>query len=196
MNELPGSMEQLTDEARGRRAAFLEAIPQELQDREDNLPGVLRDVKAAPRAKLQRIYAVIDEISLVRKNFVACGKGCSDCCRINISVTKLEAARVAKASGRTPINLRQSIAHLANEFYGQPCPFLVHEQCSIYQDRPFACRSHASYYTTSIACKTDGEEVQIAPMVNFSGLEEALYMVSGLDGDPIVADIRDFFPRS
>ena len=113
---------------------------------------------------------------------------------MNISVTKLEASQLSRATGRKAVDLTQSKSHSVNEFFGRPCPFLVKDQCSVYEDRPLACRKHASYYTSNWACKTDNLEIQGVPMVQFTGLDEALFMVSADDGQPVVADIRDFFP--
>ena len=58
------------------------------------------------------------------------------------------------------------------------------------------CRQHASYYTTNWACKPENLEIQEVPMVSFSGLDEALLMVSAEKGQAIVADIRDFLPKA
>lgn len=183
-----------TEVAIGRRGAFVRSIPQDLLDREDRLPDTLQQMNASARSKLRRVYVLMDEIAHARANHVACGKGCADCCRMNISITSLEAVQLAAASGRKPKPLTRPISHPTSEFYGKACPFLVDNQCSVYEDRPLSCRKHASYYTTNWACRTDNLEIESVPLVEFSGLDQALFMVSADKGQPVVADIRDFFP--
>lgn len=185
-----------TEVAKGRRGAFVRSIPKDLLDRENQLPATLQQINASPRSKLRRVYVLIDEIAQARSNLVACGKGCADCCRMNITITKLEAAQLSKASGRRAADVVRSKGHPIDEFFGVACPFLVDEECSVYEDRPLPCRQHASYYTTNWACKPENLEIQVVPMVSFSGLDEALLMVSAEKGQTIVADIRDFFPNA
>ncbi|PHM20673.1 MAG: hypothetical protein CK604_07110 [Curvibacter sp. PD_MW3] len=113
---------------------------------------------------------------------------------MNVSITKLEADLLGRVSGRKPANIEKSIKHEVGKFVGQDCPFLVDDVCSVYSDRPLSCRKHASYYTTNIACKAENLEMDAAPMVSFSGLDEALFNVSEERGHITIADIRDFFP--
>lgn len=183
-----------TEVAIGRREAFVHSIPQDLLDREDRLPDTLQQVNASARSRLRRVYVLMDEIAQARAHHVACGKGCADCCRMNISITSLEAVQLVTSSGRKPKPVARSISHPTNEFYGKACPFLVDNQCSVYDDRPLSCRKHASYYTTNWACRTENLEIEGVPQVKFSGLDKALFMVSADKGHLIVADIRDFFP--
>lgn len=183
-----------TGVANGRRDAFVRSISKDLLDREDQLPVALLHINASPPSKLRRVYTLIDEIAQARSNLVACRKGCADCCRINISITKLEASQLSKATGRRAADIPGSKSHPVAEFSGLSCPFLVNEECSVYGDRPLSCRKHASYYISNWACKTDNLEVQGVPLLNFSGLDQALFVVSAEKGQTIVADIRDFFP--
>lgn len=176
-----------------RRQGFMDSIPQNLLKQEDELPSTLAQVNASARSKLRRVYILMDQISSVRSSFVACGKGCADCCRMNISITKLEADQLGKATGRKLARVSRSVKHEVTEFAGQDCPFLFNNACSVYDDRPLSCRKHASYYTSSFTCSPDNLEMQGVPMVEFSGLDQALGMVSAERGQLIIADIRDFF---
>jgi uncharacterized protein len=76
---------------------------------------------------------------------------------------------------------------------GKACPFLVDEQCSVYDNRPLACRKHASYYTNEKWCSPPYLNTVQAPLVRFGGLDEALAVVSARKTAPVFADIRDFF---
>lgn len=183
-----------TKAAAARQSAFVGSLSKELMAREDRIPDALREVNASPRSKLRRVYALMEEISLARSEYVACGKGCADCCRINISITSLEAVQIATASGRQLAPVARSISHPMDEFYGQACPFLADNVCTIYEDRPFTCRQHASFYTTNWACSAEYKDNKDFPTMGFSGLDSALLLVSGARGGPVMADIRDFFP--
>ena len=97
----------MDDEAKERNAratqrqmAFFEALPKALRDEEDAIPAVIRAMNASPRSKLQRIYRLADAFMEHRESFVACKKGCADCCHMNITISTEEAARIGAASQR------------------------------------------------------------------------------------------------
>ena len=179
--------------AEARRAGFMSAIPPELLDAEDKLPAQVRSLNAATRSKLHRIYQVADDLSNVRGPFVACKKGCASCCHMNVSITKAEAERLAKASGKSMARIAAAPRHARDKFAGKPCPFLDSQgACSIYVDRPLSCRKHSSFFESASACDPRVMNSIEVPLVAFSGLDEALFAASGVDG-ALVADIRDFF---
>lgn len=181
--------------AKARRAAFVAGIPKATLDAEDKLPAVVARLNASTRSKLHRIYSVADEISKSREPFVACGKGCSACCHINVSITRAEAERVGATIGRRPVAVRASAKHAIDKFAGKPCPFLDGAgSCSINADRPLTCRKHVSFFEDDRACQADLMHAVDAPLVSFSGLDEALFAASAQRGEVVLADIRDFFP--
>jgi len=182
--------------ASARRAGFIAAIPQELLEAEDKLPTLVRGLNAGARSKLYRIYQVAEGISRIREPFVACKKGCSSCCHMNVSVTRAEAERIAKAAGRKLAPIASAPRHAPDKFAGKPCPFLDERgSCSIYADRPLSCRKHSSFFESASACHPSVMNAIEVPQVSFSGLDEALFAASGIDGS-LVADIRDFFPAN
>jgi Putative zinc- or iron-chelating domain len=64
---------------------------------------------------------------------VQCRRGCAFCCYVEVAVTPLEAIRLAgRARPATPAS---ASSHRA------PCPLLADGACSVYERRPFACRS-------------------------------------------------------
>lgn len=171
------------------------ALPQAVLDAEDALPRNLRVVNASSRSKLQRVYLMADELSAIRAPFVACGKGCASCCHMNVSITGTEAERIAKASGRRMSNVVTNRRHPTDRHVGDPCPFLGEGgACSIYDDRPLSCRKHASFFEDASACAPSVMNAIEVPQVAFSGLDQALFAVSGGER-AVLADIRDFFPR-
>ena len=181
--------------AEKRRASFLASLSKDMLNAEDQLPAAISRLNASPRSKLNRIDLVADELSNARSPFVACAKGCSACCHMNVSVTRAEAERLGAAVGRRPVEIRETVLHASNEFSGKACPFLdAAGSCSIYADRPLACRKHASFFEDDLACQTGVMDEVEVPMVSFSGLDEALFTVSAKQGKVVLADIRDFFP--
>lgn len=177
-----------------RRSVFIDALPPELLRREGELPARIALLNAAPGAKLRQVYKLVDEISTIRTPFVACSKGCSSCCHMNVTITVEEATLLSKAAGRKMTKLAAIKSHAPTEFSGQACPFLDPKGlCSVYTDRPLACRLHASYFETSAPCHPTVMNLVEAPKVGFSGPEEALLGIKG-SAETVFADIRDFFP--
>ena len=171
------------------------AISPALLEAEDKLPSGIRRMNASARSKLQKVYAIADEFSTVRAPHVACKEGCASCCKMNVMITTAEAERIGRAIGRGPRPIRQSIKRPVAHFAGASCPFLgEREECSIYADRPLSCRTHASFFKDASTCAVDVMYDQSMPLVNFGGLTEGLFYASDEQGQPVLADIRDFFP--
>lgn len=194
MNKLPSDNTQQVAMAHERMEGFKATLTPDALTREDSLPETLARVNASSRSKLRRIYALSDELAKDRDPFIACKKGCANCCRMNVMISTLEAEQIAKATGRKMASVTRPKQHPIGTFDGVDCPFLVNSVCTVYEDRPLVCRSHASYYVTNFACDTVNMPVTDAPIVEFTGLTEALGMVSAVRGYAIFADIRDFFP--
>lgn len=180
--------------AEDRRAAFLKVMPRSLLDLEDALPSILAKAPGSGRSKLRRLYGVMDKISEVREQFVACGKGCSDCCKMNVSISKLEARLISQETKRPFVDLSEPIHHPVEAFVGKPCPFLVDEACSIYEIRPLACRRHASFHSSEAWCKPDLLLAEEVPLVQFGGIDRAFVELSIEKRHLVIADVRDFFP--
>jgi len=85
---------------------------------------------------------------------IACGKGCSHCCNIWVSVSALEAlalAKLARSRGDDIIarvsaanDFTQQFSHENRNAHPHPCAFLEDNICSIYEERPASCRQAAS----------------------------------------------------
>ncbi|MEZ4312204.1 MAG: YkgJ family cysteine cluster protein [Polyangiaceae bacterium] len=72
---------------------------------------------------------------------LACTAGCSDCCRLELTVTAVEAYRIASAVASLDPAAREVLAARAVD--GAPCVALGDDdRCAIYEVRPLVCRSH------------------------------------------------------
>lgn len=179
-----------------RRADFQAALSPDLIAREESFRTRMALDNSSRRSKLRKIYAFADELHIRREPFIACRRGCSDCCHINVMISELEAETIATAIARKAAQLATSISHPLDKFLGTPCPFLDEEVCSIYTNRPYACRAHASFYTSAYLCEPSRSIDFRVPMLEFTEVKGAFSDVTKFNGGGVFADIRDFFPAS
>ena len=144
MSNLPAGsdFDQSKRRSHERLTAFLENLPSGLNLRDDQIAGQLRRENASAKSKLGKIYALMAEVGSAAEPFVACGKGCSACCKMNVSISVIEAERLSVVSGRRMAALQRPIRHPEERYAGEACPFLVDDACSVYEARPYACRAH------------------------------------------------------
>ena len=101
---------------------------------------------------------------------------CGNCCRRKeIAVTAKDIRRIARGLGvKTEYFVRRYVAETkTGEAYikGEPCPFLgSHNACSIYADRPQACRAFPYLHERKVRART-------------------LTMLENVGECPIVADV-------
>ena len=176
-----------------RRAEFLKSIPPELSKREDEIQVKLSNENASPRSKLRKIYNLMTDLGVAAEPYVACSKGCSSCCKINVTISQMEANLIAEKTGIKSKQLALSQSHSPDKFIGIPCVFLKNGSCSIYDIRPFVCRKHIWFDTTAYWCNPERSLDVTMPMIGFSGAESAFFEITKRDSAGIHADIRDFF---
>jgi hypothetical protein len=129
------------------------------------------------RAKMNRLKEAADKLNKRVLPYSACRSGCSHCCNIAALITQTEAEALAKASGRKMVRTKRDVpsVEMRMKWFKVPCPFLVKGQCSVYNDRPLACRLLFNLFNLSDSphfCRTDvpPEESHVI-MVNYSGLK-------------------------
>lgn len=179
-----------------RLLAFLAAMPQELDRRDDEIAGTLLRENSSGKVKLGKIYSLMSAVAREVAPHVACSIGCSDCCKMNVSISIIEAERLSHVTGRNLAVVRRPVRHRSDEFIGIPCPFLRDNACTVYEHRPFACRAHYSFDDTAYWCHPDRSNAAEFSLLESGGAKQAyqaIVMKSRLSG---FADIRDFFPTN
>lgn len=180
--------------SKARASSFIASIPQDLADHEDRIgEEVLRENSSA-KSKLGKLYRLVEELGKAAESFIACGKGCSACCRMNVTISSMEAERLAQFSGKSINRVDRHTYHETSRFAGVACPFLVENTCSVYEIRPYACRAHVSFDKTAYWCEPERAYEEGMGMVSFDGAKSAYLAVLAKVPDSRFADIRDFFP--
>lgn len=204
------------DSYAGAGAARLQARVEQIEMRAPR-PARARLLKQALKAKTarQRVLWLRQEAELIgtaAAGVSPCRAGCGSCCHIAVLVSEPEAQAIGRAIGRMPAQIPSEHAivagHLMHEpdervlarqqvllqrHFGRPCTFLdAQGSCSIYPERPLACRLHLSLDDDDLLCRpVQGAEV-CAPSLN-TNLEKAHYLLA-LGVNSRLADLRDWFP--
>jgi Fe-S-cluster containining protein len=152
-----------------------------------------------PAAKVKLLREMLDPVTAAANGLAACGKGCSRCCHINVTLSAEEAEIIGKEIGVKPVMPARFIKldereETMADHYGTPCPFLVNEQCSIYESRPLACRTLFNMDSDALLCTVvpgDPPKVPYLDHRNFTNVIVRAFMDSPLR----YADLRDFFPK-
>lgn len=72
---------------------------------------------------------------------LACRAGCDDCCKRDLTVTAIEAERIARLVAGLPAEERAALGERAAD--GPSCVALESDgRCAVYAARPVVCRSH------------------------------------------------------
>ena len=159
---------------------------------------------SAPRSKLRKVYALLDEVNALRTTHMACKRGCTACCHMQVEISDVEAQRIATATGRKAARLPAGHLTTPMEKLGRrdtPCPFLKDDECSIYEDRPFVCREMAVLDRDALVCSFENMALARAhdarmltvPQATVPPLASAYSRIVTHPGMTL-ADIRQFFP--
>ena len=168
---------------------MLTGIPMEIQDREASLASRLAALPGSPIKKLRALHKEMEILSAAMAPYVACSAGCSACCHYPVHLYPVEAELIEKRSShsRLPKSLPSA------DFHGSPCPFLIQEQCSIYEDRPMVCRQHVALTNTAYWCDPVRSGEITLPMAQLSKVQEAFHELVAKDGRTTPMDIRQIF---
>ncbi len=128
--------------------------------RDQILDSILQGACGLLEGEVRTAYAANAESARLWST-VACRKGCSWCCHIQVETTIVEAIvvsrQVAKSESLTASVLAAAPAVAGTDSVGRlrkrvACPLLVDGACSVYDHRPGACRAHVSL--DDKACET------------------------------------------
>ncbi len=89
-----------------------------------------------------RVDAHFDEAARQAGDQMQCGRGCDQCCHVDLSVFGIEADPIRDALGALPPEVRSRVRAQAEQT--QHCAMLLDGQCAVYDQRPLICRSHGS----------------------------------------------------
>ncbi len=119
----------------------LPEIPKSLIDAFSELEKIIITQNKSKYSKLKDIYFFIDKFN---SEFTApiikpsCAKGCSYCCYMDVNIMDIEARFIENNTG---INIKNKSEHVSIN-NSTACHFLVDNTCSIYENRPFVCRTY------------------------------------------------------
>ena len=175
---------------------ILEANP-DLHALEDKLLQIANE-NASLRSRFSKILRFADVISAAVAPQAGCSKGCASCCHISVGISGAEAQIIGMAIGVKPatgVSSNGDRDALVKHYFGQPCPFLANQECSIYAHRPVACRLHFTLDRDDYFCRTSiAPEDSMVPNVNL----DSYWMIYGLIAAQMSrdeGDIRQFFPQ-
>lgn len=181
--------------------AFDRRIPASLEREQVGIAKTLRKERyqKEPFKALETLYDLLDRVYAYADGLIACKKGCSYCCHMQVIVTQVEADFIATRSGVAAKRLSTPGNPNAESWISssKPCPFLRAKQCSIYSYRPVNCRTHVSFEQDAKKCGFDSTS-KISMIDRNASLPGAMqaYKEIALRHGGYSADIRDFFGNS
>lgn len=156
---------------------------------------------ASAKSKRRKVIAIVNRMTAALAPHVACKPGCSQCCHMNTMIYEHEAIRLAEVTGRKMARLPfrpLDVVHAEGmKFNGKPCPFLIGDRCSVYEDRPLVCRSHHSLRESADQCSMDiPAGKQSRPPMYDPDLVEVPYRQMNATYQPTepCGNIAEFFP--
>lgn len=161
--------------------------------------NAIRDKSKPTKLRLKQLRTLAGSFAAEYKSNVACKRGCSHCCYIAVGIMGLEAEVIGEAIGRKP----EPVTEFTTDFsylplgYDNPCTFLKNNECSIYEDRPLACRIHSNLEPDNTPCRLDKprETSEFNLEFLYSLYAEICLEAPRADPDnPALADIRKWFP--
>jgi len=170
----------------------LPPVPTELATKAKHGLKKIQILNASPISKLNLIYQQIDEYNKFVKTFTVCSTGCSHCCKINVVISSIEAAYIANN-----LNISYDSGNNITKDHSTSCTFLKDDTCSIYEYRPFNCRTFHTLDDPEY-CKTTTEHIVYGSAEKGYGSD--IYRMfknelEQLNKHRAYRDIRDFFPN-
>jgi Fe-S-cluster containining protein len=145
--------------------------------------------------KFRMLYALADDIGKHADGLAACKRGCSHCCHIAVGMLQGEAEVLGRAIGVKPAKVQHRSQFAGFDFgYHNPCTFLRNGECSIYENRPLACRTHYNFDADPLLCELYPPDTANVPYWNSMPLQMLAMQICAQAGKITMQDIRAFFP--
>lgn len=162
---------------------FYQKIPKDLLEKEDKYQEFAKKSGRSKKARIFPIYQMVDSLMLSADGLTVCKKGCSACCKGPVQISKMEAVHIAfKENLKIDEN---AFTFFPSQAISGPCPFLKDDVCSIYANRPYACRRTVQFESANKCADPSIKSMEIY----WTGLELTLMETS----DYLVSDIRFAF---
>lgn len=198
MTQIPGVTQEMVDASVGSALDKLVPYEKELgtlmrtelaQLLQSDMPGDAMDV---------RFLAIVKRLGEIVGPVTACKKGCSHCCKMAVSISSKEAEKIGMFLGINPYPAKTDIEtldreKLVDQYCGTVCPFLKKNVCTIYEVRPYACRTHFNLSAYPEVCNVIDYPGNAVPNIDFTMIWRAQVAIYGLEVE--YADIREFFPN-
>lgn len=116
------------------------------------MPGVAEDLTEYT-AFIEKVSGFTTSIEERRAEDLSCGRGCNQCCHVELELLPIEAEAVARHLASLDADSRDAIRARAAEKLDRRCVMLDAEgACAIYGARPTVCRTqgHALAYPEGI----------------------------------------------
>ena len=118
--------------------------------------AVTTSAESLLRGEPVSFFNKVDRVLASAGGTVVCQAGCSYCCNYRVMVTAFEALSIASYVSKLPKETADEIQQALQCYVAQTsgmtpqqhmqtniqCVFLKNDLCSIYEQRPFACRRH------------------------------------------------------
>lgn len=148
--------------------------------------------------RIHALWIIADDSLKATKGHVGCKRGCNSCCHIAVGVLEPEARAIGERIGVKPADVLGR-----DDFKGfdwgahNPCTFLKDGECSIYEHRPLACRTHFTLDDDATLCDVTDRQPWPVPYVNTHQWQTIMLQVMSASANdvPKLGDIREFFPR-
>ena len=103
---------------------------------------------------LEEFDKKLEKYYIAHKNFICCKKGCTECCEIGeYPFSRLEAEYImsgfVRLSPQVQDRIKQNIKDVLKTYETSKnyrCPFLVNNECSLYEYRGIVCRTFGLAY--------------------------------------------------
>lgn len=164
----------------------------------DEIAFSIANENSSAKSKMAKLLKLGTRLSNSIGEHSACaGNGCSFCCHQAVMITDLEAERIRALTNRDyklsfpPYKPREDV----KRFYGVPCIFLRENSCSIYSERPLACRVSNNIGASPFFCNSEipASESEVHS-ISVDGVWDSYFHVAK-SANARLGDIREFFPE-